>query len=311
MLLRQISPSDNLTNVILTGLEKNAPALQDIQFYSKMGDADSLKKQRTGSTTSIFRPLNEDNEATPPSNTYDPIAKKIVSFDIKVDRVLEDRNEDVATELVTQSGLEAEDAGWILQEKFFEGNSSTEGSDEFDGLRRMVKNAWIKTAGTNGLVAALGNSDAAVTAQQTFMESLINFFKLVRGGASHCYMNEFMQTRILTIAKNLGYYRQSKDELGNIVDLIGKTIIRGAGYKKNGDANLPFTETVGENHKCSSIFLARWGERKDLSALTSVGCKAVYAGLVGNFYTNNVNMDMALALQNDTALVQVKGYSLE
>jgi len=88
-------------------------------------------------------------------------------------------------------------------------------------------------------------------------------------------------------------------------------IVRGAGYTKAGVPLLPFDETVGANSNCGSIFCVRWSERVDLTALTSVGLKARYAGQSGNLITNNVNLDMALVLQDPVALVQVKGWRIE
>ena len=310
MLLRQISPNDAITLLVLAGLGKSAPILQDVQFYAKPGAADSLKRKRTGTTNAIFRSVNDSNVATPPTNVYDPVAKKIISFDAKVDVVLEDRNEDTNTELAEQTRLEAESAGYTLQEKIFEGSSAND-PEEFDGIRAMVNVAWKKTTGGNGIVVPVGNSDANVGAQQVFVEQLLKFLAMVRGGAQYVYMNEYLKIRLISVAKNLGYYRQTKDELGNLVDQIGNTTLRGAGYKEDGTPLLPFTETVGAANNCSSMFAVRFGERADFTALTSVGIKARYSGQIGNFIINNVNMDMAFALPNPPALVQMQGFRLE
>jgi len=309
MLLRAISPSDPVTNLVLEGLLMSAPILQDAEFYSRAGAADAPKKARDGGTTGIFRSINEDNTATPPENTYPSTAKKIVSFDVKVDTVLEDRNEDPEAELATQTRLEAEDAGWLLQEKFFTGDVDSD-AEEFDGFGELIPVANIKPVATHGLQIVLGNTDTKVTAQQTAVEALQKFFATVRGGATHAYMNEYLKIRLLSMAKSLGYYRLSKDELGNEIERIGQVAIRGAGYKKDGTPLLPFNETVGNSTDCSSIFACRWGERVNLTCLTSVGVKATYAGQIGNFLINNVNLDMAIILQSDSALHKSTGWRL-
>jgi len=310
MLLRAISPSDPITALALAGIETNAPILRDLQFYSRNGNADSIKTAREGATTNIFRPLNTNNTAVPPVPVYEPVLKKIISFDAKVDVVLEDRNEDMEAELAQQTRLEAEDAGYIFQKQIFEGSAATD-ANSFDGLRNLVTEKWLIEAEGNGIVVPVGNADTKVSAQQLFIEKLLQRIETVKGGASHLYINQNLKARLITVAKNLGYYRQSKDELGNYIEQINDTIIRGAGYEASGETLLPFNETVGEANNCTSIFFVRWGERKDLTALTSVGLKGRYAGQVGNFITNNINMDMALALQNPSALVQWKGLRLE
>jgi len=309
-LLTAISPSDPISRLALEGLYATAPILNDIEFYAKPGSSDLVKIAREGTAqASIFRSLNENNSPTPPTPTETPMAKRIVSFDAQADVTLEDRDEDPETELAYQTRLEAMEAGYILQEKVFEGDNGANG-EEFDGYRNLVSATWILPVATNGIVVPVGNSDDVVSAQQAAIEELVKLGERVRGGATHYYMPAFLRIRFLTISKNLGYYRQSKDEVGNVIDLIGNTIVRSAGYKKDGTALLPFTETCGASTNCSSIFAVRWGERVDLSALTSVGCKGRFAGQSGNLLTNNVNMDMTLILQNPTALVQSTGWRL-
>ena len=310
MLLQQISDNGPVSQLALQGLMTNAPILKDAQWYSKAGAADSVKHQRQAAAkTKITRSVNEDNTATPPTNTYNAATKKIVSFDAKVDVFLEDRNEDIFTELGVQTRLEAEEAGWELQEMFFEGD---EGSDpeDFDGMRQLTPSAQKKVVATNGLQMPLGNSDANVTAQQTAIEKFLQHAALVQGMATHVYVPEFFKIRLLTVAKNLGFYRQSKDELGNLVEYINDIVIRGAGYKRDGTLLLPFDETVGTSSDCSSLFFVRWGERKFLTMLTSVGVKGRYAGQIGNFIINNVNLDAVMHLQNDKAIMQSQGWRL-
>jgi hypothetical protein len=113
MLITQVSDNGPISQVALEGLMANAPILSDAQFYTKPGPADSVKHTREGAVKSkITRSLNEDNTATPPVPVYNAAVKKIVSFDAKVDVLLEDRNEDPESELVYQTRLEAEEASW-------------------------------------------------------------------------------------------------------------------------------------------------------------------------------------------------------
>ena len=310
MLLRLASPSDPITNAVLTGFERSAPAImQDLEFYIKTGSADSVKRAKATSTKSdIFRALNEDNTPDAYTPVYDPVAKKIVSFDVKVDVQLEDRNEDPEAELAQLTVIEAESVGYSLQEAFFEGNDDvSEGNPlSFKGLRALADEYGNIIQADYGIAPVGGADNTIITQQQQFIEELTNFFKRIRGGATHAYMHEDVKTRLLNIAKNLGYYRTAKDELGNEIEMIRGVIIRGAGYKENGDLLLPFTEA----DDTSSIFACRFGERTNLTCLTSVGVKARYAGQIGNFLINNVNMDAAMHLQAPTALYQLTGITL-
>lgn len=309
MLLPQISPSDPVTNQALEGLMETCPILQDVQFYSRSGPADNVKKSPSSSDTDTFRGLNDDNTPSDGDRNYESYGKKIVSFDAKIDVVYEDRNEDVATELATQTYIEARERGFVLQEKFFEADSGVN-ADEFDGIRATMPAANVNTPDSNTLVP-LGNSDANFTAQQEAIERFLNEARKIKGGASHAYQNGTLGIRFLSVAKNLGYYRKSKDELGNVIEQIRNVVVRDAGLKTNGDDILPFNETVNAEANTSSIFFTRWGERTDLSVLTSRGLVGRFAGQINNHIINNVNMDAVLVLQDDTAIQQSEGWQLE
>lgn len=306
--LRAISPSDPVSRVALDGLYETCPILADAEFYSRTGPADSVKKAPESSDTETFRSLNAANSPTPGSRSYLDIGKKIVSFDASVDVILEDRNEDIATELVTQTRIEAMERGYILQEKFFEGDEGGN-AEEFDGLRNIVEEIYDHS--DSDILLPLGNSDANKALMQAAYEQFRKDARRIKGGATHVYMNGTLKIRWLTIAKELGYYRLSKDELGNDIEMIGDIIVRDAGLKTNGDDILPFNETVGGNTTTSSMFFSRWSERVNLTVLTSRGLVGRYSGQSGNLITNNVNMDAALVLQNKFALVESKGWALE
>ncbi|MEQ9309692.1 MAG: hypothetical protein RLN90_09570 [Balneolaceae bacterium] len=310
MKLAQISPNDPITALALEGLMKTCPILLDAEFYSKTGNSDNVKKASESSDTATFRALNAANNPTAGSRTYESTGKSIVSFDAKVDVILEDRNEDVAPELAYQTKLEAIERGYVLQEKFFEGDQGSEAT-EFDGMRNLVT-APNTISPAASIVLPLGNSDANRKKQQEAYEYFQQRARSIKGGATHVYMNGLHKIRWLSIAKELGYYRLSKDELGNELEMIGNIIVRDAGLKTNGTDILPNSEVVsGENTTSSSYFFVRWGERSDLTVLTSKGLVGRYAGQVGNQHINNINMDAALVLQNDRALVQSKAWALE
>lgn len=304
MLVRQISPNDPISAIAIDAMHRTCPLLDRLQFVAAGGDLARVKTARVGATTNIFRNINEDNSPTPPTTAYSNIVKKIVSFDASVDVTLEDRNKDLDAELVTQTLLEAESAGYLLQEAIIEGDATTEGSKEFSGLRKLVPTANVKAI---GMLLPLGNSDEKIKFAQAAIETLLENFEKIRGGAQFALMHNMLRRRLLTLAKMVGYYRLSKDELGSEIEMIGDAVILPAGYKENGAGLLPFTETDGT----SSIFAFRTGELRDLAALTSVGIKARYSGQAGNLITNNVNFDMALGLQNDTALYQFTGWKLD
>lgn len=316
MLLAQASPSDPISRAAFTGFFRTAPILKDMQFFSKTGSSALIKTAREGSVpASIFRSLNENKTSTGPTPNYDTIAKKIVSFQAKVDKILEQRNEDVATELEAQTILEAMEHGWIFQNQAFHADSAVD-SEGFDGIANLVHASWSKSLDdanfgyADGLIVPLGNSDANRTKQEQFVEAVLWLISIVRGGASHLYMPEALKIRMVSIGKALGYYRSSIDEFGQTIDMIGDTVIRGAGRTKAGGEILNFDETVGGSDICASVYAVRWGEGTDLTVLTSKGLVGEYSGLISKHYINEVDMDAAIVRQNPTAIVKLKGFRL-
>lgn len=300
-----LSPGDPVSQMALKGLRANAPILDDLMLVAKPGSAVRVKTQRSATTkTLITRTLNSDNTPTAPTPTYDTPAKSIVSFDAKVDVIIEDRNEDPEAELAQQTYLEAFEAGWEFQDLIFHGDQGNVATD-FDGFDNLVDSGWIFT---DGLAVPVGG-DAVIEAQQLAVEKLLNHAARVRGGAQVVYMPEVFKVRWLNAAKHIGYYRMGKDALGNEVDMIGNIMVKGAGLTKTGGEILT-TETLNGDANTYSFWFARWGEGVDLFGITSVGLKGRYAGQIGNHIINNVNMDMVLELQNVTSLVRSRGWKL-
>lgn len=315
MLLTQISPNDPVSALAVRGLSETAPIVMDLQLFSRSGSSALIKTAREGSVpASIFRSLNEEKTSTGPTPNYDTIAKKIVSFQAKVDKILESRNEDPMAELALQTLLEAREHGYVFQNAVFHGDAAVD-AESFNGFDALVDTAWelsLEDDGfADGLIVPLGNSDGNFTKQQQYIEAVLKLFERVRGGASHAYMPAALKIRTVSVGKALGYYRNSIDQFGETIDIIGDTIIRSAGRKKNGSEVVAFDETVGASNKCASIYAVRWGEGVDLTALTSIGLQGEFSGLIGKFYINEVDMDMAMILQDDTALVKQVGFRLE
>ena len=307
--LRELSPSDAVTNRALDGLYATASILNDVEFFPRTGSSALVKTARqAGAKTKITRSINEDVSATPPTPNYDTIAKKIVSWSAKVDKIIEDRNEDVDEELSLQTRLESEEAGYELQDLFFSGDSGSDAED-FDGFINMVDSGQVLWSGTNGLALPLGG-DSQKSAQQQAVEKLLEHIQMVKGGATHMYMNPTLKVRWTMVGKALGLYTKSIDEFGQTVERIGDVIIRSTGRKRDGSLYLPFSETRGTATQTASIYLCRWGEGTDLTALTSKGLSGEYLGRVGSFYTNQFDLDIALVLQDTTALVRSGGWKL-
>lgn len=316
--IQQLSASDARTTLVLDNFIEAAPIIADLNaedaFYTREGDSDRVREGRDADSGGIFRGVNTDNNPSAANVTYVSGDKKIVSFTATVDKINEQRGNDIDSELAYETGAKAENAGYRFQKAMFEGDSGTN-ADEIDGFRAQASGDQVEEPDEK-LVVPLGG-DAQKQAQQEFMEYFMTWMDSIPGGADYVYVNGKLRTRLLLVAKNLGFYRQSKDALGNEIEMIGDVAIQSAGWGPDRNRLLPFTESFtdlnGTTHDdTSSAFAARYGTRRQTTMLTSQGgCMVDFDGNYGsNHIAHHVNMDTAPIVQEPEALQQLRGLAL-
>ncbi len=309
MKIRQISPNDPVTNIVLDAFEEEAPIFNDIEAYQVGGNADSLEKAGDGkSQASIFRDVNNHEERARPTYGDVPVTKKIVSGDSGVDKVYEQRNVDIVSKLESNTKRDAKEDAKVFRSKIWTGDSATE-SDEIDGIHTLTPAARIETL-DNAIILPLGG-DAAKQYQQEFFEKFILTHVNMPWNEFFAYMPESWTLRLVTAAKNLGYYKEIDTPVGKAVK-IGKAIIKSYGYDAAGNELFaPSDQGVPGSNLTSTFTYVKWGEEENLTMATSKGLVGEYLGLVKKIYTNTWDLDANLVLQNDKALYQIKGFGLK
>ena len=309
--IRSLSSINPVAEIVLSQFEEHAPIFNDIDAYIAGGNADSLKKHRNGiAQSNIFRAIN-----TPPSRDkvtidYFPIPKKIVSGHTDIDKVYEDRNMDITTELEFQTREDAQVDAKMFHEAAWKGDSAAVATS-FDGIMNLVPDA--RDVDLPDVLTLPVGGDASKAAQQTFFEKFISAQHVMPWSEFHCYMNEYFRLRILTAAKNLGYYDRIQTPDG-VIERIGKAIIKGYGYSADGELLFPQAASNGDPDPAgvSSFTFVKWGERSNLTYVTSAGLVADFNNLVDKrFYRNSWDLDGAFGLQNDKALYKLNGFALK
>lgn len=314
----ELSATDPRTTLVLNNFVEAAPIVEDLNaesaFYTRNGDSDRVREGRKADSGGIFRGMNEDNNQSAANVTYVTGDKKIVSFSPNVDKMNEQRGNDIDSELAYETGQMSEDAGYEFQKAMFEGDSGTN-ADSIDGFRSLVKSANVETP-DNKLVVPLGG-DSKKQEQQEFIEYFMNWMESIPGGADYVYVNGKLKTRLLLVAKNVGFYSEGKDALGNEVDMIGEVAIKSAGWGPDRNRLLPFTESYTDSGSTthtntSSAFAVRYGTRRQVTMLTSNGgCLVDFdPNYSSNKIAHHVNMDTAPIVQEPDALQQLEGLAL-
>jgi len=309
MKLEAISPNDPVSRVVLDSFKEWAPVFNDIEAYQVGGNSDSMKKARDGQTqASIFRDVNNHTERARPTISDVPITKKIVSGDAGVDKVYEQRNQDVISELEYQTKKDAKEDAKVFQEKVFTGDSGSSAS-EFDGIFAQTPGARQETL-SSAIILPVGG-DASKQAQQEFFEKFILTHANMPYAEFFCYMPESYTLRLMTAGKNLGYYTEVETPLGKAVK-IGKALIKSYGYKADGtEIMAPANQGVTGHTLTTRFTYVKWGEREDFTFATSAGLVGEYLGLDGKIYKNTWDLDGNFGLQDDNALYYIDGFALQ
>lgn len=308
--IRSLSTINPVSTIVLDQFELNSPIFRDIDAYIAPGNSESLKKHRGGKEmSSIFRDINEEpiRDKTTIDDVTEP--KKIVSGHTDIDVVYEQRNVDPLTELEFQTREDAQVDAKKFHEKVWEADPAVS-AKEFKGIKTLVPAARKDTI-SGGLLLPIGG-DASKAAQQAFFEKFIQMQSVMPYSVFDCYMTEAFRLRILTAAKNLGYYDRIQEPDG-VIERIGKANIKGYGYGADGKPLYPTIDGSGDPdpNGTTHFTFVRWGERTNLTFATSAGIVAEFNGLVNKqFYRNSYSLDGTFLLQNDNALYEIDGFKL-
>lgn len=303
MKLHQISAKDELTGVVIRQMMERSSILQFAEFYRITGNAEFLRKAASASGGQ-FRQVNNDY----PENIVNPVfintSLKILGDVVLVDQANERRGLDISSMRAAELINLAQSLGRQMQKYFFNGDSGVN-VDEFDGLKKLISANQRIVASANGLSIDTGNSDTAKAKQQKFIELLEQLIESVDSGAQVIFMDGRTLARLTSIARE--FITTHTNEFGAPVKYYNGIPILTAGYDKNGQRIISHTETCGTSANCTSVYAVRFGERSDLSFATNVGLDVQDLGLVNNFYTHKVEMDISLSLLNEKSAARIEG----
>lgn len=303
MKLYEISSKDEVTQLVINKMMERSSVLQYAEFYSMHGNAEFARKAATASGGQ-FRDLDSDyvfNNVTP---EYTNPALRILGDQVQVDQAHERRGFDISSVRASELMNFAVNLGKQFQNYFFNGNSFAS-SNQFDGLHTLITAGQTIPAAQNGLSIDTGNTDAAKSRQQKFLELLDTLIESVDGGAEVLFMDGRTLSRLNSIAREFITIQSNK--FGEPLRRYNGIPILSSGYDKTGNRIIAHNEVIGTANTSTSIYAVRFGERADLTIATNIGVEVQDLGLVGPFYTHKVEMDAAPVLLNDKAAARLTG----
>jgi hypothetical protein len=133
---------------------------------------------------------------------------------------------------------------------------------------------------------------------------------MVPGGAQFIAANAQFRARLKSLAKSRVQTTTAINALGQPfqVDTYDGVPLIDPGYKANGTGLIiPNDEVVGSSSNCTSLYIGRYGEERDLTIATNVGLDVYDVGLVGAAYQTMVEMDLDQTLLNPKSLRRLGG----
>lgn len=310
MKLNQMSGGDAAKQAVVRAVMMAASILEFAEFYKMVGNADDLRKTSTGNGGKT-RALNSDY----PDNQIDPDyarpSLKILGDKVETDLAYERRGFDIPSVRAANVLEVAEGIGRKFQDLFFNGVEAVGTPNDFDGLKVLTPAAQIiSPAGGNGLQVISGSDNAAKKSQQQFKELLDLLIERVKGGPDVVVMDGQLHARLSSIAADQVSYRVN--EFGQQEAFYNGIPLRRAGFTDRAQSArvLGFNETQGTSTDCTSVFAMKFGEMRNVTVASNIGVDYRDLDLVGVHYTELIDFDASLALQDDRAVARLDGIRL-
>ena len=315
MKLTSITASDALSKEFAKEILSQSPLLTSyIEFFAKPGNAISVRKGTNGEVAGSTRAIGSDYATKDVKPEYTTEARKFIGDTIRLDRAYEKVGYDIASEMKSQLKKHARNFALKFHYYLINGDAKTTAT-EFDGLKNLVKNSRVVKAAVNGLVLKLGNSDAAKSAQQQFLETLDQTIGKCDGLKKVIILNAQVKARLNAIARD--YIEIAKNEFGIPISYYNSIPIIEIGEyftaENTSKSIIDFDETCGTSiDSCASIYVVSFEEEDGLSFATTKGGFTVYpTKMVDNNLQTTHELIIDSMLIRDGAISKLEGLKLQ
>jgi len=316
MLLNQIrasgeSTSEAIRQLALAEFMASLPIANFAQFYEMRGNADTPRKTDTNMTAGANRSISTGYTAKDNTPVFANIALKIYGDLVETDIAYERRGIDIGSQRERDLVNFAKSMGRYFMNSVINDASS---ASKFSGLKEQATALTLKTIfdTINGGLLPTGNGNTERKQQDKFIELLTAKVSAVR--PSILLANSLLIARLASIGR--GYLSTSnvKDIYGSehTVNTFFNVPIIDAGYTADASGLIiPLDEDEGTSTaQCTSLYLIRFGEETDVTFATNKGMDVKDLGLVGTKYQTLMELDVDLAVLDNTSLSRISGIIL-
>ena len=256
-------------------------------------------------STAAVRAIN--TEYTPGEAVREEKTAKAVIMGgaFQVDRVIQSTSGAI-DELVFQADEKVKAVSNFFTNAVINGTAST----TFDGLKTLLAGSSTEYTATSDLTTS-ANVDANY---QHFLDELDEFISGLDGGADMLIMNRKMLAKLRGIARRAGYFAQSRDEFGRVVETYNGIELMVAGEYFNGTASVPIvadTAAASGTAGTSDIYAVKFG-LDAFHGISPTGTKVVQTYMPnltepGAVKKGEVELVAGVALKNTLKAGRMKG----
>ncbi len=243
--------TDVLQKGVIEVFARTSPVLELLPFLEISGNSYKYNVEKALPGVA-FRDVN--NGYTPSEGEVEQHTEglTILGGEVDVDRYIVQTRGNINDIRAIQTNLKSKSLAKTFTNTFFHGNSATNPL-EFDGL-------GVRLAGTSQEIFADGAGTVGATLS---LDNLHELLDSVDGGADVLFMSKAMRRELQKLLGQSTHYIQSgTDEFGRVVEYFGDVQIRTV-----EDEFLPFTETVGADTVCGSIYAVKFGAEEYVCGL--------------------------------------------
>lgn len=316
MLLNQIQASGESTSEVIRQLAlaefmASFPIANFAQFYEMRGNADTPRKADSNMAVGSNRSIATGYTAKDNTPAFGTIALKIYGDLVETDIAFERRGIDIGSQRERDLVNFAKSMGRYFMDSVI--NDATSAS-KFSGLKEQATTLSLKTPfdTANGGALPTGNGNTERKQQDKFIELLTAKVSEIK--PSVLLANSTLIARLASVGRGYLSTQNVKDIYGveHTVNSFFNVPIIDAGFKANASGLIiPNDEDEGTStDQCTSLYLIRFGEETDVTFATNKGMDVKDLGLVGTKYQTLMELDVDLAVLDNTALSRISGIIL-
>lgn len=253
----KLNVQTDLDSMVIDEFRKSSFLMDNIPFHdcvSPTGGGSTLTYGYTRlvtQPTAAFRQINEEYTPAEVQKQRYNVDLKVFGGSFEVDRIIAGMG-GIANEVTLQMQQKIKAASALFSDTVINGNSTTD-AKTFDGLDVALTGS--STEYNKSTAIDLSTAAKVDENYKQFVDMMDEFLMMLNGEPSFIAGNTKLIAKIRAIARRVGQYQTTKNELGQEISMYGNIPLVDLGAKPGKNDPIVATNESGE----TSLYVARFG----------------------------------------------------